>query len=324
MQSPFDKKDASMTVMRSYYLFPTLTLLVGLAVGIFATGGFRKATEPAETSRTPDAAEAGNGSEGAESAGVSKEKPPTSAALSATAEESFPIAREDTEPVPEIETRLQDMNRARGQLLEELARLRERVEGLERRLVASAETPRTTGETAERPSRPEKPEDRRSALVAAGVAEERAADLLWRQGQQELDRLDLRDIATREGWFGSDRYREELGRIEENALDMRREIGEEFYDRYLFASGADNRVEVEAIIPGSAAEEAGLQPGDLVESYGDTRVFRFEDLNAASTEGERGELVPVGIRRGKDIVEAWLPRGPLGVRIDRARVDPDA
>ena len=74
----------------------------------------------------------------------------------------------------------------------------------------------------------------------------------------------------------------------------------------------------------SSEEEAGLQPGDLIELYGDTRVLWFEDLSTATSEGERGELVPVRIRRDDGIVETWLPRGPLGVRMDRARVDPDA
>ena len=135
--------------------------------------------------------------------------------------------------------------------------------------------------------------------------------------------MDLRDIAIREGWFGSDRYRDELSRIEEDSLDMRKEIGEDFYDRYLFATGEDNRVAIDSIIPGSTAEEAGLQPGDLVELYGDNRIFRFDDLRTATSDGERGELVPVRIRRGDGIVDAWLPRGPLGVRMDRTRVDPD-
>ena len=96
-------------------------------------------------------------------------------------------------------------------------RLRDRMQELERRLAASTPAPEATSQPAERPSRPTTPDDRRAALEAVRVAEERAADLVWRQGQQEIDRLDLRDIATREGWFGRDRYRDELGKIEEHA-----------------------------------------------------------------------------------------------------------
>ena len=298
--------------MRRYHLFPILTFLAGFAVGTFATGGYGKAPEPAESSTTPDVLETPDSREEAESAGISAEKGPPSIALSATVEEAEPVADDTPKSTPEFESRLQ----------KEIDRLRDRVEGLERRLAASAPAQEATSQPAERPSRPTRPDDRRAALEAVGVAEERAADLVWRQGQQELDRLDLRDIATREGWFGSDRYRDELGQIEEDAVDMRKEIGEDFYDRYLFATGEDNRVAIDSIIPGSAADEAGLQPGDLIELYGDTRVFRFEDLRTATSEGERGELLPVRIRRGDGIVDAWLPRGPLGVRMDRARVDP--
>ena len=216
------------------------------------------------------------------------------------------------------------MNAEWARLQDEMARLRERVNGLERRLRIRADPRNDVGLAAARPSSPTTPEDRRFALVAAGVAEDRAADLVWRQGQQELDRLDLRDIAVREGWFGSDRYRDELSRIEKSSVDTREEIGENLYDRYLFATGVDNRVSIDSIIPGSAAEDAGLQPGDLIETYGKTRVFRYDDLRTATSEGERGELVPVQIRRGDGVIDAWLPRGPLGIRMDRSRIDPDA
>lgn len=313
--TPFDKKKASLTEMRSHHLFPILTFLAGLAVGILSTGGYGKPLEPADTSEATDVADGRDGPVETESTRPSTENPSPAAALSATVDASVPVAA-DSESASNFEKRLQAMDVER-------ARLQERVEKLERRLAASTETTGATGVTAERPSRPSTPEDRRSALVSAGVGEDRAADLVWRQGQQELDRLDLRDIAIREGWFGSDRYRDELSQIEANSLDMRKEIGEDFYDHYLFATGEDNRVAIDSIIPGSTAEEAGLQPGDLVELYAENRIFRFDDLRTATSDGERGELVPVRIRRGDDIVDAWLPRGPLGVRMDRTRVDPD-
>jgi len=310
--------------MRLDLLFSILMFLSGLTLGVLATSGYGTLPEPTDPSPVQDVSGAPENPGVAESAAISTAEPSPAAALSATIEKSIPVADDNSESAPDFETRLQAVNAAWARLQDEMARLQERVGGLERRLAVSTQTPSATSVTAEGPSGPTTPEDRRSALVAAGVGEDRAADLVWRQGQQELDRLDLRDIAMREGWYASDRYREELGRIEENSLDMRNEIGEDFYDRYLFATGVDNRVSIDSIIPGSTAEEAGLQPGDLIETYGKTRVFRFDDLRTATSEGERGELVPVRIRRGDGVVDAWLPRGPLGVRMDRARVDPDA
>jgi hypothetical protein len=29
------------------------------------------------------------------------------------------------------------------------------------------------------------------------------------------------------------------------------------------------------------------------------------------------------VRRGNQIVEVWLPRGPIGIRMDAARIDPN-
>lgn len=285
----------------------------GIVVGTIAAGALgeskRAAEAPDRQTRETEATEASPAS-----------------ALALTITEPAPSEPQGGEPGPDsegsdIEARLQAMDAAWTEIRTEMDRLRGRVDTLARQL-AGQEKPATPAAAA-RTGAPG-PEERRSALVAAGVPEERAAEILWRQGQQELDRLELRDIAVREGWFGSDRYREELGLIDGEAVDLRREIGDEAYDRYLFATGADNRIQVVSVIPGSAAEDAGLMGGDIVESYDATRIFRFAELQGATVEGERGELVPLRIRRGGALVDVWLPRGPLGVRLDRASVDPDA
>jgi S1-C subfamily serine protease len=202
----------------------------------------------------------------------------------------------------------------------ELVRLDSRIAGLERKLSAT-----TAASDTERPSRPVTPEQRRELMIRVGVAKDLAADVVWRQSQYELDQLDLRDTAIREGWFGSERYRDELSQIEAERPDLRTEIGDNAYDRYLYASGSDNRVAVASIIEGSAAEAAGLEPGDLIESYDGSRIFTFSALREATAGGERDELVPVEIRRPDGSrVQTWIPRGPLGVRLDLSRTDPDA
>jgi S1-C subfamily serine protease len=205
-------------------------------------------------------------------------------------------------------------------LQEAIMRLDGRVSGLEKRLGgASAAT------DAGSPERPATAEDRRAVLTGAGVAEDLAADIVWREAQYELDRLELRDLAIREGWFRSDRYREELARVEREKPDLRAEIGDDAFDRYLFGAGEDNRVRISSVIAGSSAETVGLNPGDLIERYDGNRVFSFTELREATTGGDRGELVPVEIRRAdgrRD--QLWLPRGPLGVRMDLIRTDPDA
>jgi hypothetical protein len=220
----------------------------------------------------------------------------------------------------ELQARLQELSRGWTRVEGEIARLQARIDGLERRLAAAAPVSEPAAAEAKEPS-----EERRSALVRAGLAEDVAADLVWREAQAELDRLELRDLALREGWFGSDRYREELRRIEREAPRLRTEVGDDVYDRYLFASGEQNRVRVSSVIPGSAAEDSGLRAGDMIEYYDGGKVFNFGELRRATSEGERGELVPVQIRRADGSrIQTWLPRGPLGIRLDMGRVDPDA
>jgi len=174
----------------------------------------------------------------------------------------------------------------------------------------------------DRPTAPRTPDERRTTLVAAGVDAGLAEDIIWQEARLELDRLTLRDRAVREGWIGTDRYREAAGQLGGEARPLRDEIGDLAYDRYLYLTGEDNRVAVAAVIPGSAAEAAGLQAGDLIESYAGERMYAADALRDGTTQGESGALVPVRVRRGRGIVEAWVPRGPLGIRLDMTRVEP--
>jgi S1-C subfamily serine protease len=185
-------------------------------------------------------------------------------------------------------------------------------------LSAAAASP---GEAA-RPQAPRTADERRGALVAAGVDPVLAEDLVLKEAQRSLEQLSLRDQAVREGWIGTAQYREELARINADARSLREEIGEDTYDRFLYATGEDNRVKVDSVIPGSAAEIAGLQAGDLIESYADERLFAFSELRNKTTEGEYGEQVAVRVRRGPRVIETWVPRGPLGVTLRSARVMP--
>ncbi|UHD16655.1 PDZ domain-containing protein [Thiocapsa bogorovii] len=202
--------------------------------------------------------------------------------------------------------------------------LRSRLASVEQtlnRVLTASSTPADANEES-RPAAPRTADERRGALVAAGVDPVLAEDLVLREAQRSLERLSLRDQAIREGWLGTAEYRDELSRINADARSLREEIGEEIYDRYLFATGEDNRVKIDSVIPGSAAEIAGLQPGDLIEAYADERLFDFSELRRKTTEGEYGEQVAVQVRRGGRVVETWIARGPLGVTLNSARVEP--
>lgn len=188
--------------------------------------------------------------------------------------------------------------------------------------VEQALAERSLARPSTRPKVPEGFEERRDLLVSAGVSPGLAEDALWRESQTELDRLNLRDQAIREGWVGSDRYHEATRALEEEGGSLRGEIGDPAWDRYLYLRGEDNRLSILSVIPGSAAEAAGLQSDDLIESYAGTQPFGAPELRQATTAGEKGELVPERVRRGDRVLDVWIPRGPLGVRLGTARAEP--
>lgn len=166
-------------------------------------------------------------------------------------------------------------------------------------------------------------EDRQSALVFVGVDRRTAADIVSRESDLAMQRLDLRDRAAREGWLGSERFRDEMNELDELALDLRSEVGDSAFDRYLYETGQPNRVAITSILAGSEAELAGVIPGDIIENYAGEPVFTFTDLREATTSGIRNESVPVTIRRGDRLIETWMARGPIGVTLQADSASPN-
>src|SRR5262249_44265191 len=121
--------------------------------------------------------------------------------------------------------------------------------------------------------------------------------------------------ATREQWLDSPRFAEEMARIEQQRTPMRQQLGDDSYDRYLAALGQPNRVRIEDVLHDSAAAQAGLQPGDLVLSYGETRIFAVGELVTSTHSGPLGEPVQLQIMRNGQLIGIDVPHGPLGVSI---------
>jgi membrane-associated protease RseP (regulator of RpoE activity) len=165
-------------------------------------------------------------------------------------------------------------------------------------------------------------EQQYEALVGSGVDQQVAAEIKQRTDQWELSRLDLIDKATREGWRRSDEFGDAMRDLRDQRVDIRAELGDDAYDRYLFSSGDNNRVRIDSIIDGSAAQLAGMESGDLVLSYANTRIFTGQELQRATREGARGEYVSVYVQRSSQYLELSIPRGPLGVQLVGARQEP--
>lgn len=218
----------------------------------------------------------------------------------------------------QLRRRVDELSDGWGRMQEELVALQARLVTLERRPMPAAGDDDEPG----RPAPPATVPQRRELLIEAGVAADAADELIWRQSQTTLGRLELRDIAAREGWLGTERYREELRALRDDDPVLRDEIGVDAYDQWLYLSGANNRISVDRVIPGGAGEEVGLAPGDIVERYDGEPVFNFQDLRTATSTGQRDELVPVQVRRGGELVELWIPRGPIGIQLDATRAQP--
>lgn len=166
------------------------------------------------------------------------------------------------------------------------------------------------------------PQDRVENMVAAGVDPDRAQNLQSRQDQFQLARLELFDLAEREGWAESEQLVTRLEELEQQRPDLRSELGDDGYDRYLFEAGRGNRVVFDNVIAGSAADIAGLQAGDMVIRYADQRVFSTRDLQQATREGVRGEIVALEIDRQGQRLFFEIARGPLGVSLSARQRSP--
>jgi hypothetical protein len=157
-------------------------------------------------------------------------------------------------------------------------------------------------------------------LREAGFPEVEIERLRERWDQAELDRLYLVDQAKREGWHRSQRFR---GRMRELREDLRAELCDEGYDALLYAAGRGNRVVVEDVLAGSAAQQAGIESGDALFSYAERRLFATQELIRTTSAGEAGAQTEVRVDRNGEEIRLFVPRGPLGVRVRRERRLPD-
>ncbi len=125
---------------------------------------------------------------------------------------------------------------------------------------------------------------------------------------------------SREGWLNTARFRKEQRQAQNAYRELRSEIGDDAYDRMLYALGQANRVVVRDIIQNSSAEQYGLQANDRVYEYDGQRVFTGQELNDLVTQGgDAGALVLVRVQRDEQQLDFYLPRGPIGIRLASSR-----
>lgn len=168
------------------------------------------------------------------------------------------------------------------------------------------------------------PASREERLAAAGFTRQQLESIQTLEARAQMSQIELDDRARREGWMNTPRYFQESRDLVTGATVIRNALGDELYDRYLFASGLPNRLTVGSIIDTSPAQKAGFQPGDVIVSYGGERVFSTQQLVNLRSSGERGESVTVEILRNGQSMQLTIPRGPMGIATGAVPVDPAA
>lgn len=153
-------------------------------------------------------------------------------------------------------------------------------------------------------------------LELMDVESKMADEILTLQNQLEKELLYLRDHAARGGWLVSDQYRKAHTRLMTSDNPIRVTLGDEAFQQYLDASGQESSIIVNDILPGSAAEIAGLLTDDVVHSYDGKRVFSSAELQLATTLGERDNAIDITVLRDDQLVALTITRGPLGVRVN--------
>ncbi len=138
----------------------------------------------------------------------------------------------------------------------------------------------------------------------------------------EMEKLYLRDKAIRENWIGTQRYSDELGVLNSKFETFRNDIDDTVYETLLYATGQPNRVVVQDVMRNSPAFLAGIKAGDQILQYSNERIYSAFDLRKSITGGDLGEEVKINLSRDGNKMTVYLPRGPLGIRMESASIEP--
>ena len=145
-------------------------------------------------------------------------------------------------------------------------------------------------------------------LIEAGFPPNQAQWIVDREAELQMQRLQERYEAMRGS--GDQMF---VGRGFSQDTELRTELGEADYERYLTANGRSTSVGIGNVLPNSPAQAAGIQPGDEIVRYDGERVFSMMDVAGRIMQTEAEGNVVVDIVRDGVPMQLVLPRGPLGV-----------
>jgi hypothetical protein len=158
-----------------------------------------------------------------------------------------------------------------------------------------------------------------SALLEIGVHREDIARLQERFEAVELEKRELRNRGTREGFASRMIYGKQARELSQR---LREDVGDEDYDRILYASGQNNRVRAETVSRESAAARAGIRAGDVIVRYAGERIFDQESLLALTADARLSENIGVEVLRNGEIIYLDIPGGPFGIAFAHIQIPP--
>jgi hypothetical protein len=159
-------------------------------------------------------------------------------------------------------------------------------------------------------------------LIAAGIDASTADWIQQQLDKNQMDELYLQNQARREGWLNKPRYHQARREIQERVDGFREQLGEDTYDRLLYALGRPNRVQIVDVMQDSPAQQNGLNASDMIVSYNGTRVFTTKEIQELASGGDPSAWVLLEISRDGEPLNVYMPGGPLGVRLTTGRVLP--
>lgn len=151
-------------------------------------------------------------------------------------------------------------------------------------------------------------------LTDAGFAQNRAQAILDRSSELQWEAMQAQFEARSDGrsynWAD----------LETNPnWRLRKELGDDDYQRYLEAMGQGTQVTIQNVYESSPAARIGLQAGDQVLAYNGTRVFNTTELRALSAGQPAGGVAVVEIMRNGNRMQLTIPTGPMGVQVNGSR-----
>jgi predicted metalloprotease with PDZ domain len=259
--------------------------------------------------------------------GVFMQTPPNTAEL--TAVQNTVAARDNafmidpsTSDIEELNQLLQNEVRARKSLAQKLDALSRQMSEFKNNSQYQSTDLSPQAESTQSPDgEPDSDWFNEQALVDSGMMGSQARELKVFFEQQELQQLYLRDQAIREGWDRK-KYREEFQALNDEEDALKGRLGDSAYDAYLYASGQSNRVAVSSVLATAPAGVAGILAGDHILRYDNQRIYSGLELRQATTGGNANDSVPVEVERDGQIMEFYLIRGPLGIRMNSVSVAP--